>query len=92
MSAFESSLPPARRPQSVSDPAAPEKAVEKHYSLEQIGQLWGLSVRTLRRMFENEPGIIVFGNMGSLRKRRYLTLRIPESVLLCVHRRLRKAS
>ena len=41
---------------------------------------------------DNEPGIIVFGNAGSLKKRRYLTVRIPESVLLRVHRRLRKAS
>lgn len=92
MSAFESPLPPAMRPQSVSAQAAPDKAMEKHYSLEQIGELWALSTRTVRKMFENEPGIIVFGNMGSLKKRRYLTLRIPESVLLRVHRRLRKAS
>ena len=89
MSAFESTLPPAIRPQSVSDPATPDKAMEKHYSLEQIGELWGLSTRTVHKMFENEPGIIVFGNTGSLKKRRYLTLRIPESVLLRVHRRLR---
>jgi hypothetical protein len=92
MSAFESSLPPAIRPQSVSDPTASDKAMEKHYSMEQIGELWGLSTRTVRKMFENEPGIIMFGNAGSLKKRRYLTLRIPESVLLRVHRRLRKAS
>jgi hypothetical protein len=92
MSVFESALPPAIRPQSVSDQAAPDKAMEKHYSLEQIGELWGLSTRTVRKMFENEPGIIVFGNTGSLKKRRYLTFRIPESVLLRVHRRLRKAS
>jgi hypothetical protein len=92
MSAFESTLPPAIRPQIVSDQAAPDKAMEKHYSLEQIGELWGLSVRTIRKMFENEPGIIVFGNTGSLKKRRYLTLRIPESVLLRVHRRLRRAA
>ncbi len=39
-----------------------------------------------------EPGIIAFGNTGSLKKRRYLTLRIPESILLRVHRRFRKAS
>ena len=92
MSAFESSGPPALRPQGVSGQAIPDKAIERHYSLEQIGELWGLSTRTVRKMFENEPGIIVFGNTGSLRKRRYLTMRIPESVLLRVHRRLLKAS
>jgi len=91
MSTFESPVPPAMRPQTVSDQAARDKAMEKHYALEQIGELWGLSTRTVRKMFENEPGIIVFGNTGSLKKRRYLTLRIPESVLLRVHRRLRKA-
>jgi len=91
MSAFESQFPPALRPQSVSDHAAPDKAMERHYSVEQIGELWGLSTRTVRKMFDNEPGIIVFGNVGSLKKRRYLTLRIPESVMLRVHRRLRKA-
>jgi hypothetical protein len=92
MSTFQSTLPPAMRPQGISDQAASDKAMEKHYSLEQIGELWGLSTRTVRKMFENEPGIIVFGNTGNLRKRRYLTLRIPESVLFRVHRRLRKAS
>jgi len=34
-------------------------------------------------MFENEPGIIVFGNTGNLRKRHYLTLRFVR-VLCCV--------
>ena len=66
MSAFESALPPAKRPQSVSDQAVSDKAMETHYSVEQIGELWGLSTRTVRKMFENEPGIIVFGNTGSL--------------------------
>lgn len=68
-----------------------DKAVERHYSVEEIGTLWRLSPRTVRRMFENEPGTLVFGNTGSMKKRRYRTLRIPESVLLRVHRRLRKA-
>lgn len=92
MSTFEPSVPPAIGPQRASDRASPDKAMEKHYSLEQIGELWGLSTRTVRKMFENEPGVILFGNTGSLKKRRYLTIRIPESVLLRVHRRLRKAS
>jgi transcriptional regulator GlxA family with amidase domain len=68
-----------------------DKAVERHYSVEEIGTLWRLSPRTVRRMFENEPGTLVFGSMGSMKKRRYRTLRIPESVLVRVHRRLRKA-
>jgi hypothetical protein len=75
-----------------SDQTINDKAVERHYSAEEVGRLWELSPRTVRRMFENEPGVLVFGNTGSMKKRRYLTLRIPESVLVRVHRRLRKAS
>jgi hypothetical protein len=74
------------------DRATSEKAVEKHYSVEEIGILWGLSPRTVRRIFDTEPGVIVFGNPGSMKKRRYITIRIPESVLVRVHRRLRKVS
>ena len=33
MSTFESFLPPPMRPQGLSDQAAPDKAMEKHYSL-----------------------------------------------------------
>ncbi len=91
MSAVNSSFAPLS-PEIISERAVSDKAMERHYSVEEIGDLWGLSPRTVRQMFENEPGIIVFGNMGSLKKRRYITLRIPESVLVCVHRRFRKAS
>lgn len=79
-------------PEALSDEKVNDKAVERHYSAEEIGKLWGLSPRTVRRMFESEPGILVFGNTGNMKKRRYLTLRIPESVLVRVHRRLRRAS
>jgi transcriptional regulator GlxA family with amidase domain len=78
--------------EALSEQTINDKAVERHYSADEIGRLWGLSPRTVRRMFEHEPGILVFGNTGSMKKRRYLTLRIPESVLVRVHRRLRKAS
>jgi AraC-like DNA-binding protein len=91
MSAFDSSFAPST-PETISERAISDKATERHFSVEEIGDLWGLSPRTVRRMFEQEPGIIVFGNMGSLKKRRYITLRIPESVLVRVHRRLRRAS
>jgi hypothetical protein len=79
-------------PETLSDQRVNDKAIERHYSAEEIGKLWGLSPRTVRRMFEHEPGIIVFGNNGSMKKRRYLTMRIPETVLVRVHRRLRKTA
>jgi hypothetical protein len=41
-------------------------------------------------MFEKEPGVIEWGTVESRFSRGYRTLRIPESVMLRVHQRLRK--
>jgi len=48
--------------------------------------MWNLSKDTVRRMFQNEPGVLVLGDRSSGRKRGYTTLRIPQSVLEKVHR------
>jgi hypothetical protein len=67
-------------------------ANEKHYSVAELAQLWKLSERTIRRMFENEPGVLCWGSSERRFKRGYKTLRIPETVMLRVHRLLRIAS
>ncbi len=67
-----------------------DTANEKHYSVIEISKLWALSQRTVRRIFENEPGVIVWGCPETRRKRGYRTMRVPESVLLRVHRRMRQ--
>jgi hypothetical protein len=61
---------------------------EKHYSIAEIATLWGLSERTIRRMLDREPGILVWGQPGDGKRRRRLTVRVPESVLLRIHSRL----
>jgi hypothetical protein len=66
-------------------------SMEKHYSIQDLGKLWQLSPQTIRRLFRNEPEVIEIGTAVARRKRRYVTLRIPESVALRVHQRLRKA-
>lgn len=67
---------------------APDCAA-RHYSPAEVGKLWNLSPDTVRRLFENEPGVLLIGNTAPRRgKRRYTTLRIPEHVLDRVHRRL----
>ena len=66
-------------------------ALEKHYSVCELAQLWGLSEKTVRRMFHDEPGVVKFGHEERRFKRAYMTLRIPESVVQRVHRRLRQA-
>ena len=66
-------------------------SVEKHYSVSELAQTWRLSEKTIRRMFEDEPGVIIWGMNEGRFKRRYRTLRIPESVVVRVHRQLRAA-
>jgi len=57
---------------------------ERHYSVNDVAKLWGLSRDSVRRIFRREPGVLVIGD-------KYVTLRIPDSVLERVHRRLSNA-
>jgi hypothetical protein len=61
-------------------------AIERHYTVAEVAILWNLSRDTIRRLFENEPGVVILTTATRRGKRRYKTLRIPESVLLRVHR------
>jgi transcriptional regulator GlxA family with amidase domain len=65
-------------------------ALEKHYSVSELAQLWGLSEKSIRRIFAHEPGVIKWGHDDSRFKRAYVTLRIPESVIQRVHRKMRE--
>jgi hypothetical protein len=62
-------------------------AFERHFSPDELAELWGLSGDTIRRLFETEPGVMVI-ERDNARARRYRTMRIPESVALRVHRRM----
>ena len=64
-------------------------AFEKHYRVKDLALLWGLSSKTLTRIFAGEAGVIRIDNVGA-GKRKYATLSIPESVALRVHERLGK--
>jgi hypothetical protein len=64
---------------------------ERHYSVLELAELWNLSENTIRRMFENEPGVLKWGSREGRFKRRYTTLRIPETVALRVHQQLQAA-
>ena len=70
---------------------AHETCAEKHYTVSELAELWNLSENTIRRIFENEPGVLKWGSREGRFKRRYTTLRIPETVLLRVHKQLREA-
>ncbi len=71
-------------PKQVSD--APSAAFEKYYTVGELAEIWGLSERTIRRMFSHEPGVIKWENGETRCKKSYTTLRIPESVVQRVHR------
>jgi transcriptional regulator GlxA family with amidase domain len=62
-------------------------AIEKHYSVSEVAEIWGLSTKTIQRIFEDERGVLKVGAAETRFKRRYYTLRIPESVVLRVHNR-----
>lgn len=64
---------------------------ERHYSVVEVAAMWNLSDDTVRKIFQNEPGVLILGGQGSGHARRYTTPRIPESVLQRVHRRMTKA-
>ncbi len=62
--------------------------VERHYEPTELAALWGVSTETIRSIFREEPGVLKIGSEGTKHKRGYITLRIPETVVERVHRRL----
>jgi hypothetical protein len=64
-------------------------SLEAHYSPTEVATAWGVSSDTIRRMFKDEPGVLVIEPAPSrFSRRRYRTLRIPASVAERVHRRM----
>ena len=67
---------------------------ERHFTPHELAELWKFDESTIRRMFIDEPGVLVYGRERRRDGRRdYVTLRIPESVATRVYeRRTRRAS
>jgi hypothetical protein len=62
---------------------------ERYYSPAELAAQLNFSTDKIRKLFENESGVLVFTSPTPRRgKRPYKTLRIPESVLQRVLRRL----
>jgi hypothetical protein len=64
-------------------------AFEKHFSVKQVAEMWGFSPNTIRRLFQDEKGVIKHGSPEARFKRKRFVLSIPESVLLRVYDKLR---
>jgi hypothetical protein len=61
---------------------------ERHYAPADLAKAWAVDVETIRNLFREEPGVVKIGEKAPRHKRPYLTLRIPESVAVRVHKRL----
>lgn len=59
-----------------------------YYTVKEVAEHLKLSTDKVIRLFQKEPGVMVIEKRGTPWKRRYRTLRIPESVLERVLRRL----
>jgi len=65
-----------------------DDALERHFSIQEIAELWGLCENSVRELFKTEPGVVRIQRPKSRFKRAYTTIRIPRSVLERVHRRM----
>jgi hypothetical protein len=58
-----------------------QKPVEQHYSVQEVADALHLSEKTIRRYFEDEPGVIKLSPRKNRGGRTRFVLRIPQSVL-----------
>lgn len=67
------------------------KEKEKHYTVADLAKEWNLSPKTIIRLFENRPGVMLIEGpeiKGRKRQRKHRTMRIPQSVRDAVHKEL----
>lgn len=60
---------------------------EPHFTPQELAKQWKVSTQTIRRLFADEPGVLVFGSPEKKHKRPYVSIRIPQSVAQRVHSR-----
>lgn len=60
---------------------------ETPYTVREVCALMCLSPKVVSRLFEKEPGVIIYAVKKTLRKRAYRTIRIPRHVYARVIRR-----
>jgi hypothetical protein len=71
-----------------TDDVAMSPAFERHFTVADVAALWNLSPDAVRDVFRHEEGVLAIGTDSSRGKRRYQTLRIPQSILERVHRQM----
>lgn len=86
VAASVSSMRAASGPKMLTWSPKPEDGL--HYHTEELAVAWGLSAHIVRRMFENESGVLKLSPGDAKQARRRTTLRIPSDVALRVRHRL----
>ena len=66
------------------------RPAEQHETVAELARRWGWSKKTVIRVFEREPGVLILDRPETRRKRGYRTITIPKSVAERVHRRLER--
>lgn len=59
---------------------------EKKFAPAELAGQWGVSAETIRLIFRDEPGVFRFRQENS-KHRKYVRMRIPESIAERVHRK-----
>jgi hypothetical protein len=63
----------------------PDVLKEKHYTVEELAGIWGISYEALRTKLLKTPGVLKFQQRRGKSKRPYITIRVPESVALTLY-------
>jgi hypothetical protein len=62
-------------------------STEKHYRISTLADWWGDSTTTIRSWFEDEPSCLIERHSEECHKRKYASMRIPQSVANLVYAR-----
>ena len=65
----------------MSTAASNPVALERHLSVAEVAQQWGVSRDTARRIFQDLSGVLRIGHRQTKHKRKYMTLRVPERIV-----------
>lgn len=83
---FRNWKPPAES--DTTKPEDPAISTEKHFTVNEVSELWGVSTDLVRDVFQSEDGVLIIDRSGTRTKRSYSTMRIPESVLNRVYAKM----
>jgi hypothetical protein len=68
---------------------SPQPMEERHYKPAELAAMWGFSAGTVRRLIQDELGVLRLQGVGpTAGKRQYTTYSIPASVAARIHERL----